>query len=614
MASCLLGVFPLALAPAAEGHMGETPVLQPDPALQLVSDRLSPQDEKACRKLFERLGSGDFDVRQQALSGLVAKGIAVFPLAECFAESHDPEVSAQAKGLRHRVLLDYDGYLPTDPALRGALRKATLKLDRNVGAAQLREAARKAGITLVLDPSVKLPERIFGNGGGARGNEAQQVPELCFESFVLEVVQPLGISGIPRGSVYLITTIEKAAALATQRHAFAWSSLGLNRDEAERVVKALQSFFPPVSTELHAGSEVLTVRGEEEAIARAARLIALLKPGSPDAIWPANPEAQAGAAAPGPAPVSGGGRGSAEAAALLLKELSAPATLVLSAEDPLEAIPQLKQQQREVFVVTSPAGDVSQEPPFPNEASGMSPLRLALRNQALGLILRWLERRGRFPAEQQADLVLGYEIGPEGRLQFRVRTKAPRVLDFCVAGADVGFVYPRTAHPGADSDAAARATLLEALESHLALFPACDFSRDFAVLRGRLLMQGHYATLARALDVVGEWRSRDAPPPPADWKKALDARLDAPLEWDGRGLSGGSLLPTLRKLGCVDILLEDAPDGTAPQFELTPQDAQLLPPARYPLKALLDDLVRKTGAQWRIELGVIVLTPKTGER
>ena len=614
LAVCLLSASLGAHAAAAESEKPSAPPTPPDPAQQLVSNRLSPEEEKACRKFFEQLGSPDFDVRQQALNGLIAKGTAVFPLAEEFANHRDPEVAAQAKGLRQRVLSDYDGYLPTAPALKAALRKTRIKLSGSFGAERLREVARNAGITMVVDPSMNLPEVLF-EGLTDDGEEGRPRPDpnIDLQSFVQLLMQRDGISGVPRGDFYLLTSVEKARALATQRHAFDWSGLGLNRDEAERVVKALQGFFPLVSTELHAGSEVLLVCGEEEAIARAARLIALLKPGSSDAIWPIPP------------PLTGGDKGRAESAALLLKELSAPATLVLSAEDPLEAIAQLKKQHHELFMVTNTDGDVSQNPPFPKDVSGMSPLRLSLRNQPLGLILRWLERRARFPGARETDLVLSYEIGPGGRLQFQVRSKAPRVLDFYVAGADVGFIYPRTARPGAESDAAARTALLEALETHLALFPTCDLSRDLALVRGRLLMQGHYDTLARVLELVGAWRTIPSPqpspqggegrvrgaPPPADWKKALDGRLDAPIEWDGRRMSGGNLLPALRKLGRVDILLEDAPDGTAPQFELTAQDAQLLPPGKYPLRALLDDLAHKTGAQWRIVLGAIVLTPKS---
>jgi len=589
LAGGLLGALLSAPSAAAESEQTSAP----DPALQILPDKLSVAEEHACRKLFEQLGNEDFDTRQQALNGLVARGPAVFYLAEEFSGHRDPEVAAQAKSLKQRVLWDYDGYLPTSPALKAALRKAALKAQEEIGAEQLKLAAREAGITLVQDPNIKLPDKLFDI---QRGNAGQPLgPQSSFEELMRRLLPQAGLGGIARGDAYLITTAERAGQLATQRHTFNWSGLGLGRDEAERVGKALQSFFPPVNTEVNTGSEVLIVRGEEEAIARAARLIALLAPGAPEAIWPASPGADS------------------VVSAALLQKLAAPAKLVLSSQDPLDAIPQLKEQKHEVFVVTNAAGDVSQTPPFPKDVSGAAPLTLVLYHQPLGLVLRWIERRAKFPAEQQADMVLGYEIGPGGRLQFRLKPKTPPVLSLCVAGTDVGFLYPRAARPGPNGDAAARTALVEVLEPHLALFPACDFDRDLAVVRGRLLMQGQHATLARALEVVREWRLRNAPPP-ADWKKALDTRLDTPVNWDGRGLSGGKLLRTLRELGSLDLRLEDAPDGSAPHFELTSRDAQLLPPGRYPLRALLDDLARKAGAQWHVEMGAIVLIPKTGGR
>jgi hypothetical protein len=229
------------------------------------------------------------------------------------------------------------------------------------------------------------------------------------------------------------------------------------------------------------------------------------------------------------------------------------------------------------------------------------------------MVLRWLERRARFPAEQ-LDWRLGFEVAPAGRLQFRAVPSASRVLEFHAAGVDVRFLYPRGAQVGAESDSAVRAKLLQALDSHLALFPNCDVARDIVVLRGRLLLQGPYVTLARVLDIVREWRTKDAPPAPAAWKTTLDARLNASVEWDGRDVTGGSVIPSLRKLGGVDILLEDAPDGGVAHFELAAKDAQLLPPGKHTLKALLNNLTQKAGAQWRIELGVIVLTPKAEEK
>ena len=57
------------------------------------------------------------------------------------------------------------------------------------------------------------------------------------------------------------------------------------------------------------------------------------------------------------------------------------------------------------------------------------------------------------------------------------------------------------------------------------------------------------------------------------------------------------------------LLLEDGPAGAA-NFELTNKDAELLPPGKYTLRALLDQLAARAKAEWKIELGVVVLTPK----
>ena len=566
----------------------------PDPATQIVTPLLS-DDVAACRKLFEQLASDDFDTRERALNALVAKGPAILPLAKEFEKHSDAEIATQAKALPQRILLTYDGYLATSPGLKAALRKATVKLAPGKKHADLlTEAARKAGVKLVFDPNVKPADGGFefnDDGGRVR-------PEMRLEDYMGQFLAHAGVRGITRGDVYLVTTLDKAQTLAIQRHTFDWSGLQLGRDEAERAGKAWQPFFS-AHTEIHTASEVLTIRGDEESITRAARLIALLKPGAPDAVWPAPPAGEAPAAP-----------------AALLAKLAAPARLALAAEDPLDALEQLKAQGHQVFLATGddPNGEARQEPPFPASVSGASPLRLSLPDLPLGLVLRWMERRTKFPAEQQTDLILGFEMGPGGRLQFRQQAKSAEVLKQYLAGADVSFLYPRGAKPSAESDAAVCTALLETLDSHLALFPSLNTSRDVTVLRGRLFMQGRCATLARILDLVREWRAKNAPPAPAAWKEALEARLNFSLEWDGRGMTGGRVIGALRKLGQAGILLEDAPDGSAAQFELTAQDAQLLPPGKHTLRALLDDLAKKAGAQWRVELGVIVLTPKTEER
>src|SRR5207244_1524695 len=76
------------------------------------------------------------------------------------------------------------------------------------------------------------------------------------------------------------------------------------------------------------------------------------------------------------------------------------------------------------------------------DAGGGSPLRLSVREMPLGLVLRWIERRAKFPAGENAGFTLDYEIGPAGRLQFRLQPRGALILDSHVAGADVNFLYP----------------------------------------------------------------------------------------------------------------------------------------------------------------------------
>ncbi|MCY3024094.1 MAG: hypothetical protein NTW87_34385 [Planctomycetota bacterium] len=515
-----------------------------DPATQVIA-ALSAEEARACRKLFEQLSSEDFDIREQALNGLVAKGTAVLPLAQEYAKHGDTEIAKQAKGLHQKVLLNYDGYLPMDLGLKAALAKKVKFPPNGKDVVEwVRKVAEEADVTVLFDPAAKP----------GQGLAIVDMPDkTAFSdptagSVLHFLTRCLGLAGVPRGGVYLITFPETAQRLATQRHTFDWSALQLSRDEAERVGKVFQSFFPPVSTELHTGSEVFTVRGAEDCIPH-----------------------------------------------------------------PLAAIVQLRKQGHAVCVVAGPRadGEGCVEPPFPSELSGASPMSLKLRELPLGLVLRWLERRAKFPAEQQADLVLGFEAGPAGRLQLRLQHKSAPALDLFLAGADVTFLYPRGARVGAESDAAALRALLEVIEPHLALFPASNTKRDLAVLRGRMLMQGRYETVTRVLEIIDEWPARNAPPQPPAWQTAIEERLNAKVEWDGRGLSGGRVIPALRKAGEVNILLEDAPDGSVAQFELTPRDAELLAPGKHTLRALLDELCRKANAQWSVELGTVVLTPKT---
>ena len=567
-----------------------------DPGTQITTFKLTAEDEKTCHENFQKLASDDFDTRDKALARLISYGPAVLPLAVEYAKHADPEIASQAKNLNHKVLFNYDGFLPTSPELTAALAK---KIEYSLNSrenliATLRKLTDDAGIDLFIDPQIgaEITPHI----------ELQNEQELPVKATVEQAVRAIlqmagGIVAVPRGKSLVITTEDVARRLTIQRHTFDWGHLGLNRDEAERVALLLKPFFPGVVTEIHTGPEPFVIRGEEDAIRRAARMLALLKPGAPDSLFSRKellPKADS---------------------AQLVELLSTSATIVLSSEDPLAALAQFKKQNLNVFCLSDGAeGEVRQEPPFSRNLRGASPLRLALREQPLGLILRWLERRAKFPAAEQSELILGYEIDPSSRLQFRLQSKTRDVLSSFLCGADVTFLYPRGSKPGAESDAAAKTAFLDAVDSHLSLFPRYSATHEIAVIRGRLFMQGDYGTLIRTLDLVREWRAKGAPPAPVAWKAALEARLSNTIEWDGRGIGAGSLLPTLRKLGQISILLEDAPDGRASNFKLSAKDAELLPPGKHTVRALLDALASKAGAAWKMDLGAIVIMPETVKR
>ncbi|HEY3322273.1 MAG TPA: hypothetical protein VGP72_17555 [Planctomycetota bacterium] len=555
---------------------------QPDPATQIVNSQLSADDIAACRKLFLQLASENFDAREQALTSLVAKGPAVLSLAQEYAKSHDNELSAQAKGLEHKILLNFDGYLPASAALKTALRQPVTLEGTAVDLRTLaRKASAKLGVRVEVDPAIADTETL------EPANVAVPLP-LMPESF--------GCVGVLRGDVYFITTPQTAQRISVQRHRFDWSELALGRDEAERVGKVFCGFLPPTSTELHTAPETLLVRGEEDALARVARLIALLKPGAPDAIWPATSLIEP------------------ERIAALAEQLSEPVTIGLAGEEPVNVVGQLAQANRNVVLVST---DAPEGPPVAKlaraQAVGAAPLSLSLRMMPLGLALRWVERRAKFPAANQTDLRLGFETSSTGRLQLRVQPRTSSPLSYAIGGADVTFLYPRGAQLGPDSDAAAAKGFCAAMESHLASFPAIDCARDIAVLRGRLFVQGPCATVAQVLAIVRLWREHGAPAP-AKWKTDLETLLQRKVAWDGRGQRPARLLAQLRQIGGVNLLLEDAPDGSAPAFELTAKDAELLPPGEYPFKSLLDELGRIAHAQWKIELGAVVIMPKIPER
>ena len=560
-----------------------------DPGLNIALP--APADEAACRALFKQLASVDIAGREAAAAALIAKGPSVLPLAREYAKDLDAEIAAQARILEQRIMVSYDGYIPLDPKLKAALEKtlASSDIEKLDQTERLHAVAAAAGITLAIDRSVQLPVEEIDGLENQKGLYLLQAG-LRVADLLQMACGELELMGVPRGSYYVVTTKQQAERIAVTRHTFNWSELGLSREEADRVGNGLRSFFPTSGTEIHTGSEVFSIRGNAECVPRAARLMALLKPGAPEALWPAAGEFNENA---------------------LLENLSAPATLVLTSEDPLVALMKLKKDKHDVYVVAShaPEGEALQEGPFPRQLQAASPLRISLKQPLpLGLVLRWIERRARI-VNRQEDM-LAFETGPAGRLQFRLRPKGRRVLDDAVCGIDVGFVYPRAATPSAESDAAARAQLLKVLAPHLEIYPSIAPQRDLVVLRGRLFMQGPPATLRRALALVRQWRASGEGPPPPAWRTELGQKLAAVLDWNGSGMTGGKLIPRLRELGQVNILLEDNADGSAPAFKLTAQDAELLPRGKHTLSALLDDLARRAEAQWAMDMGAIVITPK----
>jgi hypothetical protein len=221
------------------------------------------------------------------------------------------------------------------------------------------------------------------------------------------------------------------------------------------------------------------------------------------------------------------------------------------------------------------------------------------------LTLRWYADRTKFAAAEQSHLALWPEVGDAGQIRLRVGQKRREVLDLSVGGCDVGSLSWGE-EPGAPADKAIEQRIREKLRPHLELFPGVDLRRDIRVRRGRLLMQGSPSALAYAIELLGQWK-RDGRPPVCPWYERVDRSLDKKVEWDGRGLTAGSLLKRLRSLGEFPILLVDSPQGEAPYFKLTGEQAELLAPGQHSLRELLDELAVRANAHWEIRWGVIVL-------
>jgi hypothetical protein len=572
------------------------PNYPPDPASELEQKpgTLTAADEKTCRDLFKQISNEDFDTRDQALNHLIAKGLAVLPLANEYAKDPDAEVAAAAKSLYVRVICGFDGYLPTNLALKKALlRKVSVTLP--LTAESLTQTASENGVTLIFAPNVKLAMQAM----------QQQKLTLRLGELFTFIAAMSGCLGMPRGDVFLIADAETGERLSRKRHRFEWSALQLSRDTATDLVASLQPFFPTESTEMHAGGEMLVMQGVDTSIPRMARVIAQLTPGAPEAAWPA----------PDPAPAS---------AKALEDELSTPITISIPSDSPLVAFDQFAAKGFPIALVANadPEGEPidvkllkaysleSREDPLLREFQDMTDIRLKLRDIPLGLSLRWIERRSKFLNDNQVPRMLGYEIGPGGRIQFRVQAKPRLELENAIGGADVSFLCPAESKNAWTSDKITCDTIRNVLEPHLQLFPSFAMQRGLQVIHGRLIISAPWATAQRAVELIREWRDSGKPPAAPAWFENSEKRLASTIDWDGRGMSGGKVLAKLTDLSGMTILMEDAPDGHAPNFQLTNRDAALLAPGKHTVRELLDDLASKVNADWSVQLGAIVLTPK----
>ena len=566
-----------------------------DPGLSLDVPKLTAAEEATVRGWFKELGNDDFDARESAMSKIIGSGPAVLPIAQEFTNDPDREIATNAKGLRLKMLLKYDGFWPTDLVIKKALSKPlTAPFEWITDAKKsllladtILDLAAKTGVKAELDASCVDPHIAMPMNDAQVANDYLKNAKTPAD-YIDGIARLSMWTVVRRGNSLLITSQENGKRLAIQRRTLDWSRLELDRDEAARLEKALIPFFS-TETELHSGSSTLAIAGTEESILRAARLIALLQRNTPDAVWPridfSDPNA-------------------------LLKKLSEPIAIRISSDSLPEIVQALKTEHLDVDLQGPDDSVVKMGINASPDSARVSMATLKLNFKPgvpAGLVLRWCEWRSKLLELDRESYVLKYSISPDGKIIFRTMP-AGRVIDDPVCGADVSFLYPAPREFNEKNDAAVEKQLLQAFESHLELFPALNFETHFRVLRGRLIVKGCEATLSRVLKLVGDWRASGKPPPPLTWRSALDEELDAKVDWNGQGMTAGTILGALRNLGRINILLEDSPTK-AVDFELTPKDAELLPPGRYAFRELLDDLAKRAKAEWRIQLGVVVLMP-----
>jgi hypothetical protein len=568
--------FAAAPVRAQAGDGPPQPAPLPDPAASLLQITLNEEDARGCRALLAKLGSENAGERAEALRRLFARGPAVLPLAEEFARNANAETAARACELRDKLLRDYDGPWPDSPELLKSLAKLIpVPKQKGLPAALFRALAEETGIRHLASPELEALRK-----------------QVVFESLrqelpVRELLQTLaraaGCTLVMRGEWLLAVPPETAEKLKLERGTLDWKALGLDRDEARRVSQALAVFLPP-GAETGAGSEVLTVRGPKGSVIRAARLVALLGAGAGPACWPA-PEKPPDLAA-------------------IVAELSKPVSLTCEnagLEDVLAAV-----RRKGGTLHVSFGSEVLAAPPYPQELRKLAPLTITFTEVPLGLVLRWLGRRAVVSGGERGRQVLHPWVDERGRLGLGL--DGGDATASAVGGVDAGFLAPAESAPGEKSDAATQTRIARLLSPYLELFPGFDVDNDLRVLRGRLLVQGSFPAVARALQLVRTWRTSGRPPV-CPWMEQLQMRLGRNLEWDGRELTAATLLKKLRELSGVSILLEGGADGLPPVFRLTPEQCELKPPGTYDLRSLLDQLAVHAKAKWELRWGAVVLLP-----
>ena len=371
------------LLPFLACALAATGTEQPDDpvaALRAAWMRLSAEEEQECRTLFARLADDDFDVRENALHRLLLRGPAILELVEAHAASHDPSVAAAAAELRLRLFTRYDGWWPVDEKLRAKLQRRLENgwpevqggTERPLAAVE--EYAARQGIPLLLDPRAPVSLRPLDPP-----EQVSQTPAV--EEVLTWLAQGAGLAILPRGDRVLVGSAETIEKLSRQRHVFDWKRLRLTGDEARWVTEGLELFFPPISTELHGSSDALSVRGANGSVERAARIVAMLAPDAPAAVWPP-PDPGLDVRA-------------------VLDELSKPVETILHNSEPLLAFQSWKKQG--VTVGLWCEGKVYDEPPYPLAVRALAPLTLRLSQVPMGLTLRWYAERTRFSAATSAS-------------------------------------------------------------------------------------------------------------------------------------------------------------------------------------------------------------------